>query len=781
MACFLPAGAATTYAVTANPSPGYANTPVQVTVTPNGVATGGITVTPSGAGLSSGAAQTATFSNSSTPVVLTFVPTVTGTLTLTGTNTAGLTDASPVTDTIGTLSTVYVAAFGKTQGTTGSATSAPINTNGCNLLVVTVSAAGATTLTDSAGNTWTAGTATSNGSNRVQIYYCYNPTTSASHTFTVTGSLTYPTISYYACANYNGATPTQAAGGIAFSALSVQPGSLTPAQNGALLVAALNQGVTTAQTISIDSGFASDFANYVSGISVGGGSGYLLQSSAAAVNPTMSWPTTTGNAAAAMMSFLPAVTGASTYAITASPSPGYLGVPVVVTVTPNGTTTGTITITPSGCGLSTPQTLTFSGGASSQTLAFIPTIAGTLTLTGTNTAGLTNPSAITDTIGAITAPTSTTIYFSPGNWFSNGSGSFQSNNAFPGSTYAISNNPGAYLKTVATSTGSGTLSLVVDSSILLGITGGNTPQIAWSIDSGIWQTSQLTYSASAATISLATGLAGGAHTLELYFQSVNLSGSLSMGDRWNNPATDFAGVKVWGLVTDAGSTLSAPTVFSKRAVWFGDSSLEAAQNVSSSLGVAGQDAGQSFAYTARYGLGAELGVVGFSTQGISQGGYGNVPALYNAIVSASGWANYFSGTSRTAQPLDYIICSHSINGTPTSAQVQALVAQMRAAYPVAKIVMCAGWNLVNASAISSGVAAYQAANPSDTNVYYVTPGTLPNGGYTNNGNPNHPTLRADALIAAAYAGAIQAAITSSGGGGGGSAGGTRRFGIGFGG
>jgi hypothetical protein len=80
------------------------------------------------------------------------------------------------------------------------------------------------------------------------------------------------------------------------------------------------------------------------------------------------------------------------------------------TVTPNGTYNGTITITPSGGGLSTPIALTFNNSAASQTFTITPTAVGPVTLTPSNSGTLTNPSALSyatppgaPTIGTATA------------------------------------------------------------------------------------------------------------------------------------------------------------------------------------------------------------------------------------------------------------------------------------------------------------------------------------------------------------------------------------------
>ena len=59
-----------------------------------------------------------------------------------------------------------------------------------------------------------------------------------------------------------------------------------------------------------------------------------------------------------------------------------------------GIYTGTITITPSGGGLSTPIVLTFNASSSPQTFTITPTSPGAVTLTPSNGGGLTNPSSL---------------------------------------------------------------------------------------------------------------------------------------------------------------------------------------------------------------------------------------------------------------------------------------------------------------------------------------------------------------------------------------------------
>ena len=57
---------------------------------------------------------------------------------------------------------------------------------------------------------------------------------------------------------------------------------------------------------SVDSGFAADSVVWAPGVTYGGGIAYLVQATAAAVNPTWTPVAVSGNAAATMASFKPA-------------------------------------------------------------------------------------------------------------------------------------------------------------------------------------------------------------------------------------------------------------------------------------------------------------------------------------------------------------------------------------------------------------------------------------------------------------------------------------------
>ena len=83
-----------------------------------------------------------------------------------------------------------------TAGTANSVTSTAINTTGANLIVVNAAwySAGSAdvTISDSEGNTgWTALTTRTSTLVSNRLYYKYAPTTSATHTFTLSGTNSY--------------------------------------------------------------------------------------------------------------------------------------------------------------------------------------------------------------------------------------------------------------------------------------------------------------------------------------------------------------------------------------------------------------------------------------------------------------------------------------------------------------------------------------------------------------------------------------------------------------
>jgi len=178
-----------------------------------------------------------------------------------------------------------------------------LNTTGAKLIVAVLSSFSdsSPTFTDSGGNTWTIGTEYSASFGNVRIAYCINPSgTGAGHTFSWTD--TYIALCVTAW-SYSGGTVTHEAetgsnnGGSGFT--TIQPGSQTPGGNNRLFVAGLggfNSGGNPIP-LTIDSSFVTDssFQDF-DGAYQAVGAFYLLQTTSAAKNPTVTSATagTTG-------------------------------------------------------------------------------------------------------------------------------------------------------------------------------------------------------------------------------------------------------------------------------------------------------------------------------------------------------------------------------------------------------------------------------------------------------------------------------------------------------
>lgn len=179
-------------------------------------------------------------------------------------------------------------------------TTTGIDTTGANFIVLALSYlnTAAPSISDNKGNTYTALTAKDDATSaKSRLYYCASPTVGTGHTVTVTGTSIFASVAVAAFSGVLGAAPLQveAAGGSG-TGLSRQPGSVTPAADGSLVVTGLAFEVS--QTVTIDSGFAiTDQNNFAGGTDFGSALAYLIQGTAAAVNPT--WTLPSGNASAA--------------------------------------------------------------------------------------------------------------------------------------------------------------------------------------------------------------------------------------------------------------------------------------------------------------------------------------------------------------------------------------------------------------------------------------------------------------------------------------------------
>lgn len=171
-------------------------------------------------------------------------------------------------------------------------TTSGINTTGSTLEVVVVtkiSAGRTATFSDSQSNTWTALTPQDDGVLAEQMYYTDNPITSASQTFTVTvgAPSSFPSIEVETFSGTNPPSFDVQNGAQGAAATTQQPGSITPSLNGEVVVTGIEDNVATAFPMSINGGYTiTDQETASGGNNVGGAMAYLIQTSAAATNPT---------------------------------------------------------------------------------------------------------------------------------------------------------------------------------------------------------------------------------------------------------------------------------------------------------------------------------------------------------------------------------------------------------------------------------------------------------------------------------------------------------------
>jgi hypothetical protein len=173
-------------------------------------------------------------------------------------------------------------------GSSGGTTSA-IDTTGATGIVLHVASydSSAIAVSDAKSNSYTGLTIHATSSPCSQLFYTVTPTVGTGHTFTVSGSGIYAAIVVYAfagVASYGG----QENGALHSGDGPFAVGSVTPSVNGALIVTGLAGDQPTTDT------YPSGFTGGVT-LPYGGGSNfqnsaaYLIQGTAAAVNPSWTW------------------------------------------------------------------------------------------------------------------------------------------------------------------------------------------------------------------------------------------------------------------------------------------------------------------------------------------------------------------------------------------------------------------------------------------------------------------------------------------------------------
>ncbi len=297
------------------------------------------------------------------------------------------------------------------------------------------------------------------------------------------------------------------------------------------------------------------------------------------------------------------------------------------TITPDGTYTGTITLSDgSAGGTFTPSSLTFSGGSDAQTFTYTPASTGTKTLSVSASPALgTNPSPIsvvvTTLAPGVVSITDSNLVWSPYNW------------NFNGSTYAQTTAGGAYVKVGFTGS---TLALGI-STAGNGVVDLSTIEVNAYIDGSGVPVSKTLADVSGGILTFSSALSAGNHYAIIY-----LSKSVEGTDRWIGPTNIIRITKIQ-LATDgtgAGRSLSSTPLAqkSKKIVIFGDSITE---------GVGVDEAENGYAAVLGRTLAMEYGQVGYGAVGWDVGGNGGVPAFYESGTPAnSSWRKHDSSTSR---------------------------------------------------------------------------------------------------------------------------------------
>ena len=197
------------------------------------------------------------------------------------------------------------------NGTTSATTTPALNCTGATLLIVGVSAYNQfPTVSDSKGNTWTSAVSNSaNSPNLAAIYYVYVNASqvSASQTFTITDGSNNYSNEFAACFSGAKSSPLDQTNNAFVGAgnFSVQPGSITPTVNGELLLTALDNATGPAATINSGFTVTNAVAYGGGGTSNAGGMAYLVQGTAASINPTWSWGGVGDAGTTVIASFLP--------------------------------------------------------------------------------------------------------------------------------------------------------------------------------------------------------------------------------------------------------------------------------------------------------------------------------------------------------------------------------------------------------------------------------------------------------------------------------------------
>lgn len=198
-----------------------------------------------------------------------------------------------------------IANTGAATSDTFTVTTGTINTGGANLIVIAVTdyvgLSSSPTPTCSQGNTYLGLTGQqASGFTHIRLWYAFNPTTNAAHTFTspTTGQIRHPTILVAAFSGAQSSPVDQQSGNTGSTPIST--GSITPSQNDELIISAVGFNATGGATVNESMTETNDI-EYASGVNLAGVMAYKIQTTATAINPT--WTLASSESAAVVASF----------------------------------------------------------------------------------------------------------------------------------------------------------------------------------------------------------------------------------------------------------------------------------------------------------------------------------------------------------------------------------------------------------------------------------------------------------------------------------------------
>lgn len=196
------------------------------------------------------------------------------------------------------------------QGVT-SGDSSSIDTTGADLLVMLGASFILPTLSDSKSNTWNHLTSQSTGAlheARTRISYAWNPTVGTGHVFSWDyagyGNTTLIVLAFSGALTASDPFDNENGANTNSNVSTIQPGSMTPTEDNCVVVSACGFGTGTSGLISIDGGFTIAQQDDATGSDIPGSAGaYLIQTTAAAANPTFTSASGTAPASAVIASF----------------------------------------------------------------------------------------------------------------------------------------------------------------------------------------------------------------------------------------------------------------------------------------------------------------------------------------------------------------------------------------------------------------------------------------------------------------------------------------------